>query len=212
MHGRGVFDADTPCASRVREADQAVWIGESLPSQSYLRIDSIVAARRRAVRTPSTRATASWRRTRTSRRPAVDAGLVFIGPSAEAIRAMGTRRAPSGMMQAAGVPCVPGYQGEDQSEATLLAEAKRIGFPVMIKATAGGGGRGMRLVAMRRHFGTRCAARVRRRRARSAIRMVILERAIVQPRHIEIQVFADRHGNACTWASATVRCSAATRR
>ena len=88
-------------------------------------------------------------RTRILRRPAGDAGLVFIGPSPEAIKAMGNKAGAKEIMQAAGVPCVPGYQGADQSDAAMLAEAQKIGFPVMIKAVAGGGGRGMRLVAGR---------------------------------------------------------------
>ena len=125
-----------------------------------------------------------------------DAGLVFIGPSPEAIKAMGNKAGAKEIMQKAGVPCVPGYQGADQGDAAMLAAAKEIGFPVMIKAVAGGGGRGMRLVAdaavvsrcaAQRAFGS--AGRVRRP-------TVILERAIVDPRHIEIQVFGDRYGNA----------------
>jgi geranyl-CoA carboxylase alpha subunit len=108
---------------------------------------------------------------------------------------MGHKAGAKDIMQKAGVPCVPGYQGEDQSDATMLTAAKRIGFPVMIKAVAGGGGRGMRLVADEAHFRMRCA---RRSEAQSAFGdpNVILERAIIQPRHIEIQVFGDRHGNA----------------
>ena len=122
-----------------------------------------------------------------------DAGLVFIGPSPEAIKAMGNKAGAKAIMQAAGVPCVPGYQGADQSDAVMLAEAKKIGFPVMIKAVAGGGGRGMRLVADASGVSRRLAQRAigGARRVRRS-RTVILERAIVDPRHIEIQVFGDR--------------------
>ena len=125
-----------------------------------------------------------------------DAGLVFIGPSPEAIRAMGNKAGAKDIMQKAGVPCVPGYQGADQSDAVMLAEAKKIGFPVMIKAVAGGGGRGMRLVADAAAFPD--ALRSARSEAQGAFGdpTVILERAIVDPRHIEIQVFGDRYGNA----------------
>src|ERR1700682_3632190 len=139
-------DADRE-ALHVREADEAVRIGEALPAQSYLRIDAIIAATK-------------------------------------------------AIMQAAGVPCVPGYQGADQSDAVMLAEAKKIGFPVMIKAIAGGGGRGMRLVGDVSAFPD--ALRSARSEAQSAFGdgTVILERAIVDPRHIEIQVFGDRYGNA----------------
>ena len=125
-----------------------------------------------------------------------DAGLVFIGPSPEAIKAMGNKAGAKEIMQAAGVPCVPGYQGADQSDAAMLAEARKIGFPVMIKAVAGGGGRGMRLAPDAAAFPD--LLRSARSEAQSAFGdpAVILERAIVNPRHIEIQVFGDRHGNA----------------
>ena len=125
-----------------------------------------------------------------------DAGLVFIGPSPDAIKAMGNKAGAKAMMQAAGVPCVPGYQGADQSDAVMLAEAGKIGFPVMIKAVAGGGGRGMRLVTDASMFPD--ALRSARSEAQGAFGdpSVILERAIADPRHIEIQVFGDRHGNA----------------
>jgi geranyl-CoA carboxylase alpha subunit len=121
---------------------------------------------------------------------------VFIGPSPDAIKAMGNKAGAKAIMQAAGVPCVPGYQGADQSDAVMLAEAKKIGFPVMIKAIAGGGGRGMRLVGDVSAFPD--ALRSARSEAQSAFGdgTVILERAIVDPRHIEIQVFGDRYGNA----------------
>jgi geranyl-CoA carboxylase alpha subunit len=125
-----------------------------------------------------------------------DAGLVFIGPSAASIRAMGDKAAAKAIMAKAGVPCVPGYQGADQDDATLAVEAARIGFPVMIKATAGGGGRGMRLVPDAASFPD--LLRSAKSEAKSAFgdATVILERAIVDPRHIEIQVFGDRHGHA----------------
>ena len=123
-------------------------------------------------------------------------GLVFVGPSPEAIVAMGDKAGAKRLMVDAGVPCIPGYQGEDQSDETLAREAARIGFPVMIKATAGGGGRGMRLVRSAEEFAD--LLRSARSEAKSAFGddTVILERAIEEPRHIEIQVFADRHGNA----------------
>jgi len=122
--------------------------------------------------------------------------LVFIGPSPEAIRAMGNKAGAKDIMQKAGVPIVPGYQGAEQGDAVMLAEAKKIGFPVMIKAVAGGGGRGMRLVADATAFPD--ALRSARSEAQGAFGdpPVILERAIVDPRHIEIQVFGDRYGNA----------------
>jgi geranyl-CoA carboxylase alpha subunit len=188
-------DADKD-AMHVREADAAARIGEALPSQSYLNIEAIIAAAKSvgagAVH-PGYGFLAENADFATACR---DAGLVFIGPSPESIRAMGNKAGAKEIMRAAGVPCVPGYQGADQSDAVMLAEAAKIGVPVMIKAVAGGGGRGMRLVADAAGFSD--ALRSARSEALGAFgdATVILERAISNPRHIEIQVFGDAQGNA----------------
>ncbi len=191
-----VYSTADANARHVREADQAVWIGESQPSQSYLRIDAIVAAAKASGADAVHPGYGFLAENAEFAKACRDVGLVFIGPSPEAIHAMGNKAGAKDIMQKAGVPCVPGYQGEDQSDATMLTAAKRIGFPVMIKAVAGGGGRGMRLVADDASFPD--ALRAARSEAKNAFGdpTVILERAIVQPRHIEIQVFGDRHGNA----------------
>ena len=128
-------------------------------------------------------------------RACADAGLVFIGPSPAAIAAMGNKAAAKRRMLEAGVPCVPGYQGADQSDATLTREAERIGFPVMVKAAAGGGGRGMRLVADKKDLAAALAGA--RAEAENAFGSgeLILEKAVVDGRHVEIQVLADTHGN-----------------
>ena len=188
-------DADRD-ALHVREADQAVRIGEALPAQSYLRIDAIIAAAKASGASAVHPGYGFLAENEDFAQACRDAGLVFIGPSPEAIRAMGNKAGAKDIMQKAGVPCVPGYQGADQSDAVMLAEAKKIGFPVMIKAVAGGGGRGMRLVADAAAFPD--ALRSARSEAQGAFGdpTVILERAIVDPRHIEIQVFGDRYGNA----------------
>ncbi len=188
-------DADRD-ALHVREADQAVRIGEALPAQSYLRIEAIMAAAKAGGADAVHPGYGFLAENEDFARACRDAGLVFIGPSPDAIRAMGNKAGAKAIMQAAGVPCVPGYQGTDQSDAVMLAEAKRIGFPVMIKAVAGGGGRGMRLVADAAAFPD--SLRGARSEAQGAFGdpTVILERAIAEPRHIEIQVFGDRHGNA----------------
>ena len=197
--GHGVVavysDADAD-ALHVREADQAVRIGEALPAQSYLRIEAIVAAARASGADAVHPGYGFLAENAGMAQACRDAGLVFIGPSPEAIGAMGNKAGAKQIMQAAGVPCVPGYQGTDQSDAAVLTEAGKIGFPVMIKAVAGGGGRGMRLVEDAASFPD--ALRSARSEAASAFGdpAVILERAIVDPRHIEIQVFGDRHGNA----------------
>src|SRR4030088_3521890 len=186
-------DRDTP---HVRAADKAIWIGEALPAQSYLRIDAIIAAARAGGADAIHPGYGFLAEKADFAKACRDAGLVFIGPSPEAINAMGNKASAKETMQAAGVPCIPGYQGADQSNATMLAEARKIGFPLMIKAVAGGGGRGMRLVADAAGFSD--ALHSARSEAQSAFgdAAVILERAIPDPRHIEIQVFGDRHGNA----------------
>ena len=191
-----VFSSADAGARHVREADQAVCIGEALPAQSYLRIDAIIAAARLSGADAVHPGYGFLAENEDFAQACCDAGLVFIGPSPQAILAMGNKAGAKRLMSQAGVPCIPGYQGEDQSEAVLSAEAARIGYPVMIKATAGGGGRGMRLVTEAAAFAD--ALRSARSEAQSAFGdpEVILERAITQPRHIEIQVFADRHGHA----------------
>ncbi len=188
-------DADRD-ARHVREADQAVRIGEALPAQSYLRIDAIIAAAKASGAGAIHPGYGFLAENADFAQACRDAGLVFVGPSPEAIRAMGNKAGAKDIMQKAGVSCVPGYQGADQSDKIMLAEAKKIGFPVMIKAVAGGGGRGMRLVADAAAFPD--ALRSARSEAQGAFgdASVILERAIVDPRHIEIQVFGDRYGNA----------------
>jgi geranyl-CoA carboxylase alpha subunit len=188
-------DADRD-ALHVLEADQSVRIGEALPAQSYLRVDAIVAAAKASGADAVHPGYGFLAENEAFARACRDAGMVFIGPSPEAIKAMGNKAGAKAIMQAAGVPCVPGYQGADQSDAAMLAGAGKIGFPVMIKAAAGGGGRGMRLVADAASFPD--ALRGARSEAQGAFGdpTVILERAIVDPRHIEIQVFGDRYGNA----------------
>jgi geranyl-CoA carboxylase alpha subunit len=188
-------DADRD-ALHVREADQAVRIGEALPSQSYLRIDAIIAAAKASGASAVHPGYGFLAENEEFAQACRDAGLVFIGPSPESIKAMGNKAGAKNIMRDAGVPCVPGYQGADQSDAVMLAEAKKIGFPVMIKAVAGGGGRGMRLVADAAAFPD--ALRRAQSEAQGAFGdpNVILERAIVDPRHIEIQVFGDRYRNA----------------
>ena len=188
-------DADRE-SLHVREADEAVRIGEAPPAQSYLNIAAIIAAAKASGADAVHPGYGFLAENADFAQACRDAGLVFVGPSPDAIKAMGNKAGAKEIMLAAGVPCVPGYQGADQSDATMLTEAKKIGFPVMIKAVAGGGGRGMRLVADASSFPD--ALRSARSEAKAAFgdAAVILERAIVDPRHIEIQVFGDRYGNA----------------
>jgi geranyl-CoA carboxylase alpha subunit len=188
-------DADAD-ALHVRAADAAVRIGEALPAQSYLNIAAIIAAAKASGADAVHPGYGFLAENAEFAQACRDAGLVFIGPSPDSIKAMGNKAGAKAIMQKTGVPCVPGYQGTDQSDAAISAEAKKIGFPVMIKAVAGGGGRGMRLVGDAVDFPD--ALRRARSEAQGAFGdpTVILERAIPNPRHIEIQVFGDRYGNA----------------
>ena len=123
------------------------------------------------------------------------AGVVFIGPPPAAIRAMGSKSAAKALMEAAGVPLVPGYHGENQDPARLADEAARVGYPVLIKASAGGGGKGMRPVLRADDFAAQLAGARREAKAAFGDDRVLLERYLQRPRHVEVQVFADAHGN-----------------
>jgi geranyl-CoA carboxylase alpha subunit len=189
-------DAQAP---HVMAADQAVAIGPAAPAQSYLNIAALIDAARASGADAVHPGYGFLAENADFAAACLDAGLVFIGPSPQAIRAMGDKAGAKRLMSAAGVPCVPGFQSEDLADQALermAVEAERIGYPVMIKATAGGGGRGMRRVAAAEDFAQ--ALHSAQSEARNAFgdATVILERAIERPRHIEIQVFADRHGHA----------------
>ncbi|MBR0790897.1 acetyl-CoA carboxylase biotin carboxylase subunit [Bradyrhizobium manausense] len=189
--------SDADCdALHVKQADQAVRIGEALPAQSYLNIPAIIAAAKASGADAVHPGYGFLAENEDFAQACKEAGLVFIGPSPQAIEAMGNKAGAKEIMKKAGVPVVPGYQGADQGDDIMFAEAKKIGFPVMIKAVAGGGGRGMRLVNDEASFPD--ALRSARSEAKAAFGdpTVILERAIQNPRHIEVQVFGDRHGNA----------------
>ena len=191
-----VYSTADAQAEHVRAADEAVCIGEAAPARSYLNIDAIVAAARRSGAQAVHPGYGFLAENADFAQACRDAGLVFVGPAPDAMRTMGHKAGAKHVMRAAGVPCVPGYDGVDQSDARLAAEAARIGYPLMIKATAGGGGRGMRRVPSAGEF--IALLRSARSEARGAFGddNVLLERAINEPRHIEIQVLADRHGHA----------------
>jgi geranyl-CoA carboxylase alpha subunit len=186
------IDRDTP---HVRLADRAVPIGPAPAAQSYLSIDRIIAAARHSGADAIHPGYGFLSENAAFARACAEAGIVFIGPPAEAIALMGNKARAKRRMKEAGVPCVPGYDGAAQDDATLAREALAIGLPVMIKAAAGGGGKGMRLVsdAARLHEALR-AARAEAENAFGAGELIV-EKAIAAARHVEIQVFADRHGN-----------------
>ncbi len=187
-------DADAD-ALHVSLADEAHPIGPSPAAESYLNIDAILAATKTSGAGAIHPGYGFLSENADFARAVEDAGLVFVGPSAESIEIMGDKAVAKAHMRDAGVPCVPGYQGDDQADATLLAHAQTIGAPLMVKAAAGGGGKGMRLVSKLDDLPE--ALTLARAEAGAAFGndTLILERAVQNARHIEIQVFADHDGN-----------------
>ena len=188
-------DADRD-APHVALADEAVHIGASPAAESYLKVDAILAAARKTGADALHPGYGFLSENAGFAQACADAGVVFIGPPASAITAMGDKALAKRRMLDAGVPCAPGYLGADQSDAVLMTEAEKMGYPLLVKAVAGGGGRGMRLVREKSQL--QAGIEGARREAISAFGdgTLMLERLIDNGRHIEIQVFADAHGNA----------------
>jgi geranyl-CoA carboxylase alpha subunit len=187
-------DADVG-APHVELADEAVRLGPPPVGESYLDAKRLLSAAKATGADAVHPGYGFLSENAVFARSCVEAGLTFIGPSAEAIDLMGNKAEAKRRMIAAGVPCVPGYEGKDQSDKTLTVAADQIGFPIMVKAAAGGGGRGMRLVEKREALSAALASA--RSEASNAFGSdeLILERAIREPRHVEVQVFGDTHGN-----------------
>jgi 3-methylcrotonyl-CoA carboxylase alpha subunit len=178
----------------VRECDEAVAIGPADAAASYLNASALIeAARSRGA--DAVHPGYGFLSQNGDFADAVrDAGLVFVGPPGDVHRRMGDKQGARRLMASAGVPVVPGYDGDDQQDATLLAEAKRIGFPVMIKPSRGGGGKGMRVVATAADFPSALAASRREAKAAFGADAMVLEKRIERPRHVEVQVVADADG------------------
>ncbi|MGF6223385.1 acetyl/propionyl/methylcrotonyl-CoA carboxylase subunit alpha [Pseudomonas frederiksbergensis] len=187
-------DADAD-ALHVQMADEAVNIGPAPVQQSYLNIPAIIDAARRTGADAIHPGYGFLSENAAFARACQQAGIIFIGPSPEAIELMGSKRLSKLAMIKAGVPCIKGYQGSEQDDATLSREAERISYPLMIKASAGGGGRGMRLV----HRAGELLEQIRTARSEALHGFgsdeLILEQALIDPRHVEVQVFGDQHGN-----------------
>ncbi len=185
-------DADAP---HVREADIAVPIGPAAARESYLVPEKILAAARQAGAEAIHPGYGFLSENAEFAEAVAATGLTWIGPPPSAIRAMGLKDAAKALMAKAGVPVTPGYLGEDQSAKTLAKEAAGIGFPVLIKAVAGGGGKGMRLVTEAAAFEAALASCQREAAAAFGDDRVLLETYVTRPRHIEVQVFGDTHGH-----------------
>ena len=176
-------------ALHVEAADQALRI------ESYLDIESVLAAARSSGAQAIHPGYGFLSENEDFAAACKNAGVVFIGPTAEAIAAMGDKAQAKRLMEKAGVPLVPGYHGEKQDAALLAKEAERIGFPVLIKPSAGGGGKGMRVVSDKASFSAQLEASKREAKSAFGDERVLIERYLDRPRHIEIQVFGDAHGN-----------------
>jgi 3-methylcrotonyl-CoA carboxylase alpha subunit len=187
-------DADAG-ALHVKAADRAVRIGAAAARESYLNIPRIIAAAQRVGADAIHPGYGFLSENPAFAEACAEAGIVFVGPPASAMRTMGSKSAAKTLMEQSGVPLLPGYHGECQDAASLADQASRIGFPLMIKAVSGGGGRGMRIVGRADEF--RPALEAARQEAESAFGddRVLLERYLTHTRHIEVQVFCDRHGN-----------------
>ena len=185
-------DRDSP---HVAYADRAFLLGEAPPRESYLCIERIVAAAKECG-AQAVHPGYGFLAENADFAAAVEAaGLIFVGPTAAAINLMGNKAAAKQQMISAGVPCIPGYQGSDQDDAVFVNAATTLGYPLMIKSAAGGGGRGMRLVTEAGQMAAALASARSEARTAFGSDELILERAISAARHIEVQVFADTHGN-----------------
>lgn len=187
-------DADAQ-AKHVAACDEAVHIGGNAPKDSYLRWERILDAAQQTGAQAIHPGYGFLSENEDFANACAQAGLVFIGPPASAIRAMGLKAESKQLMEKAGVPLVPGYHGTDQNPELLQSEADRIGYPVLIKASAGGGGKGMRLVEKREDFAAALASCQREAINSFGNDAVLIEKYVQRPRHIEIQVFGDTQGN-----------------
>ncbi|MBX6742018.1 MAG: biotin/lipoyl-binding protein [Acetobacteraceae bacterium] len=190
-----LFSEADASALHVQMADLAYPIGPARAADSYLRLDRILEAARASGAEAIHPGYGFLSENAEFAEACAAAGIAFVGPPPAAIRAMGSKAESKRLMEQAGVAVVPGYHGEDQDEDRLAAEARRIGFPVLIKASAGGGGKGMRPVLHAEEFAAQLAGARREAKAAFGDDRVLLERYLQRPRHVEVQVFADSHGN-----------------
>jgi 3-methylcrotonyl-CoA carboxylase alpha subunit len=187
-------DADAQ-ARHVREADESVRIGPAEPADSYLNVERVIEAAIGSAADAIHPGYGFLSENPQFASAVRDAGLVFIGPETETIRTMGSKRRARSLMIEAGVPVVPGFEGQMQDDGTLLSEAARIGFPVILKPSAGGGGKGMRVLRDTDDWSAALAGARREAQAAFGNDHMILERFLERARHVEVQIFADNHGN-----------------
>ena len=196
IHTVAVYSEADRHALHVAMADEAVPIGPAPARESYLRAEKIIAAAQQTGAQAIHPGYGFLSENAAFASACAEAGIVFIGPPPEAIAAMGSKSAAKRLMEAAGVPLVPGYHGEDQDEAALKESADTMGYPVLLKATAGGGGKGMRVVASAEEFTEALAAARREAQSSFGDDTMLVEKYLTRPRHVEIQVFCDSRDNA----------------
>ena len=182
-------------AMHVAEADEAVLLGPARARDSYLNIERVIDAARKSGAEAVHPGYGFLSENAEFAQACADAGLVFVGPTAEMMIAMGSKSGSKALMEKAGVPLVPGYHGEAQDEATLAKAADQIGFPVLVKASAGGGGRGMRVVRSAAELAPAIVSAKREAKAAFGDDRMLIEKFVQNPRHIEVQVIGDSHGN-----------------
>src|SRR5580658_1174247 len=181
-------------ARYVRLADQAICVGPAAARESYLNMDRIIAAARASGAQAIHPGYGFLSENPEFAQRCAEAGITFIGPTVDAMRAMSSKATAKQLMERSGVPLLPGYHGEAQDNALLRREADRIGYPVLLKATAGGGGKGMRVVESADHFDERLASCQREAKSSFDDARVLLEKFLPRPRHIEVQIFGDSQG------------------
>ncbi|MDP3251534.1 MAG: biotin carboxylase N-terminal domain-containing protein [Hydrogenophaga sp.] len=199
-HGMGietvaVYSEPDAGALHVREATTAFALGGTSSADSYLRVSRLLQAARATGADAVHPGYGFLSENADFAQAVIDAGLIWVGPPPAAIRALGSKSAAKALAHAQGVPCLPGYFGSDQAEDTFIAEAERVGFPLMVKAVAGGGGRGMRLVSDASQLRPALQSARSEALAGFANGDLLIERALLRPRHVEVQVFADAHGH-----------------
>ena len=190
-----VFSEADANARHARLADEAAFIGPAPARESYLNIERIIETARKTGAQAIHPGYGFLSENEDFARACGESGIVFIGPPVAAIHAMGSKSAAKALMEKAGVPLVPGYHGDNQDSTFLRAEADRIGYPVLIKASAGGGGKGMRIVGGPPEFSDALASCKREAASSFGDDRVLIESYVLRPRHVEIQIFADNYGN-----------------
>ena len=195
LHTIAVYSEADRNAMHVAMADEAVLLGHSRARDSYLNIERVIEAARKTGAEAVHPGYGFLSESADFARACVDAGLIFVGPTAAMIRLMGSKSGSKVLMEQAGVPLVPGYHGEAQDNATLTVAAKKIGFPVLVKASAGGGGRGMRIVRGPDELAASLESAKREAKAAFGDDRMLIEKYVENPRHIEVQIIGDSHGN-----------------